>query len=123
MPDKPAVPITIDLNLDDPDSIAQAAETLGTTEQAVRNTVRFAQIIVEKADDNDMTRGQLVTSLMSVLTLMVKECGPVVEQAQMCFRLFDGLWASLELPADRSFVEDTTPNTDPLMPRPSGQVH
>ena len=117
------IPLTIDLNLDDPDSIARAAETLGTTPEAVRKTVRFAQILIEKADENDLTRGQLVTAVMSVLTLMVKECGSSVDQAQMCFRLLDGLWASLGLPSDRSFLDGTVPNTDQIMPKTGTQVH
>ena len=117
------IPLTIDLNLEDDESVLRAASALGTTPEAVRTTVGFAQIIVEKADDNDMSRGQLITALMRVLTLMVRECGTPLEQGQMCFRLMDGLWASCDLPEDRSFMQQSQAPSFPLLPVSDESVH
>ena len=102
-PTTAALPLSLDIDLNDEESVLLAAMALGTTPHALRAVVGFAQSVVAQAGDREMTRGQLVTAVMSVLTLMVKECGNTVEQGQMCRRLFDGLWASCDLPEDSAF--------------------
>ena len=73
-------PLTLDLNLGDEASIKSAADAMGTTPEAVRNTILFAQHVMETAEAQELTRGQMVTALMSVLTIMVKACGTSDEQ-------------------------------------------
>lgn len=59
----------------------------------------FADLILQAAQANEMTTGQLTTALMSVLTLLVKDCGDQQEQSAMCHSLMAALWSSLELPS------------------------
>ena len=99
-------PLSMDIDLDDEDSVRLAAMAMGTTPHVVRTVVTFAQSVVTQAEEHEMTCGQLVTALMSVLTIMVKQCGDPLEQGQMCLRLFDGLWASCDLPGDSTFMQE-----------------
>ena len=69
------LPLTIGVDLSDPASVEAAAESLGTSAEMVRDTLRFAQILREKAEDNDLTSGQLLTAIMSVMAVLVKACG------------------------------------------------
>jgi hypothetical protein len=92
-------PLLINLNLGDPASVAEAAEALGTTPEAIRATVEFAHTIMREAEGNDMTTGQLITALMSTLTILIKDCGDKADQDEMCHRLLEGLRGSLDLTA------------------------
>ena len=94
------LPLSIGVDLSDPASIEAAADSLGTTPEMVEDTLHFAQIIMEKAEDNDLTSGQLLTAVMSVIAVLVKDCGPLEEQSKMCVHLFEGLWSAVGLPAD-----------------------
>jgi len=117
-------PLTLDLNLGDEASIKAAADAMGTTPEAVRNTILFAQHVMETAEAQELTRGQMVTALMSVLTIMVKACGTSDEQGEFCFRLFEGLWASCDLPTKTPFgVEEPLPSLSLLPPTDDEQVH
>jgi uncharacterized protein (DUF1778 family) len=123
-PNATTPPLTIDLNLEDEDSIKRAAEALGTTPESVRTTILFAQQVMETAEAQELTRGQMVTALMSVLTLMIKACGTTDEQGEFCFRLFEGLWASCDLPTKTPFgVEGPLPSLSLLSPTDDEQVH
>ena len=106
------LPLTIGVDLSDPASVEAAAESLGTSAEMVRDTLRFAQILMEKAEDNDLTSGQLLTAIMSVMAVLVRECGDADEQSEMCVHLFEGLWSAVGLPAD--VLE---------LPSPTKQVH
>ena len=119
-------PLSLDIDLTDEESVLLAAMALDTTPHALRAVVTFAQEVVAQAGDREMTRGQLITALMSVLTLTVKECGNPVEQGQMCHRLFEGLWASCDLPEDSAFRQEGQVTASyQLMPHSteSKQVH
>ena len=117
-------PLPLDLNLGDEASIKAAADAMGTTPEAVRNTILFAQHVMETAEAQELTRGQMVTALMSVLTIMVKACGTSDEQGEFCFRLFEGLWASCDLPTKTPFgVEEPLPSLSLLPPTDDEQVH
>ena len=108
---KPRVlPLTVDIDLSDDTSVEEAAKNLGTTPQMVRDTLRFAQVVMLNAEEKDLTAGQLLTALMSVMSVLVRDCGNEVEQSEMCVHLFEGLWSSVGLPSDRT-------------PIPSKQVH
>ena len=96
---RPKPPVLINLNLGDPASIAEAAEALGTTPEAIRTTVAFAHTIMKEAEGNDLTTGQLITALMSTLTVLIRDCGDEAEQDEMCHRLLEGLRSSLDLTA------------------------
>ncbi len=95
------LPLTIDIDLGDAESVEEAAKNLGTTPQMVRDTLRFAQIVMQKAEENDLTAGQLLTALMSVMSVLVRDCGSEEEQSKMCVHLFEGLWSSVGLPTER----------------------
>jgi hypothetical protein len=82
--------------------VAEAAKALGTTPDAVRTVVQFSHTIIQEAEGQDMTTGQLITALMSALTVLVKDCGDKEAQEEMCHHLFEGLRNALDL---------TTPNT------------
>ena len=103
----PTVPVSVELDLEDEASIEAAAKLLGTTPAEVRTTILFAQKVMQTAEERELTRGQMVTALMSVLTIMVKACGTTDEQGQFCFRLFEGLWASCDLPTADEFNTPT----------------
>lgn len=90
-------PLLIDLDLGDPDSIEAAAEALGTTPEAIRTVVRFAHTIVQQAEAHELSTGQLITALMSTLTILIKDCGDKESQDEMCHRLLEGLRGSLDL--------------------------
>jgi hypothetical protein len=94
------LPLTVDIDLDDDVSVGRAAEALGTTTKTVRATLGFAQVIMARAEDNDLTTGQLITAVLSVMAVLVKDCGDEAEQREMCTHLFEGLWASVGLPSD-----------------------
>jgi hypothetical protein len=117
-------PLTIDLNLEDEDSIKRAAEALDTTPESVRTTILFAQQVMQTAEAQELTRGQMVTALMSVLTIMIKDCGTPDEQGEFCFRLFEGLWASCDLPSKAPFgIDESLPSLSLLPPTDDEQVH
>ena len=120
------LPLSIDIDPSDEDSIQRAAMALGTTPHAVRAALTFTHSVMTQAAEHELTHGQLAAALLSALTLTVKECGEPVEQGQMCFRLFEELWASCELPGDITFKQEAQATASyQLMPRgtESEQIH
>ena len=118
--------LALDVNLDDEDSILRAALALNTTPDAVRGVLTFAESVLTQAEEHEMTRRDLVTALLSVLTIMVKACDEPVEQGAICLSLSKGLWASCDLPEDSAFMQEVQAMVFyELMPPSTGseQIH
>ena len=97
-------PLTVDINLDDEDSVEWTASLLGVSPDMVKRVLRFCQTIMVNAEDQELTTGQLLTALVSVMTLLVQDCGDQDEQSDMCMRLFEGLRDSVGLPTHATHV-------------------
>ena len=111
MPDK-KFPLTIDVDLDDTEAIEEVAEALGTTLAAIQRTIKFGQDLICMAESKGLTKGQLVTALMSVVSMNIKECGDRQEQIEMAMHLFEGVWASLGLsPQFGAYLHSTSSDT------------
>ena len=111
MPDK-KFPLTIDVDLDDTEAIEEVAEALGTTPAAIQRTIKFGQDLICMAESKGLTKGQLVTALMSVVSMNIKECGDRQEQIEMAMHLFEGVWASLGLsPQFGAYLHSTSSDT------------
>ena len=120
------LPLSIDVDLTDEDSIQQVAMALGDSPHTVRAVLTFTHSVMTQAAEHELTHQQLVAALLSALTLTVKECGEPMEQGQMCFRLFEALWASCELPGDITFKQEAQATASyQLMPHgtESEQIH
>ena len=97
MSDKYKGPITVEINTNDEAEMKRVADELGTTPSEVRKTIEFSHEIFGQAELRELSKGQLVTSLMSVITLLVRDAGEETEQRHMCIRLTEGLWESVGL--------------------------
>ena len=97
MDDKYKGPITVEINPEDAEELKRVADKLGTTPSEVRKTIEFSHEIFWNAELRELSKGQLVTSLMSVITLLVRDAGEEAEQRNMCIRLTEGLWESVGL--------------------------
>ena len=121
-----APPLTLDIDVNDDDAVVLAAMALDTTPEVVRAVLTFAQSVMTQAAEHEMTRAQLITALLSVLTVMVEAYDEPLEQGQLCFRLFEGLWASCDLPRDIAFMQEAKATASyELLPRSteSEQIH
>lgn len=97
MADKFKGPITIEVDPSDEGALEKVARELGTTPQEVKHTIEFSHEIFANAELHELSKGQLVTALMSVITLLIRDAGGRDEQRHMCVRLTEGMWASVGL--------------------------
>jgi hypothetical protein len=97
MKDDFKLPITVDVDITDEQAIEEAARCLGTTPTEIKQTIDFSHEVFAVAEQRDLTKGQLVTALMSVISMLVRETGDEKEQQNMCLRLFEGMWVSVGL--------------------------
>ena len=79
---------------------------LDTSPEVVRAVLTFAQSVMTQAAEHQMTHAQLITALLSVLTVSVRAYDEPMVQGQLCCRLFEGLWASCDLPRDIAFMQE-----------------
>ncbi|MBM63775.1 MAG: hypothetical protein CL484_12585 [Acidobacteria bacterium] len=121
-----APPLTLDIDVNDDDAVVSAAMALDTTPEVVRAVLTFAQSVMTQAAEHQMTHGQLITALLSVLTVSVKAYDEPMEQGQLCCSLFEGLWASCDLPRNIAFMQEAKATaTYELLPglNESEQIH
>ena len=104
MKDTPKLPITVDVDITDEQAIIDAARSLGTTPTDIKKTIDFSHEVFGLAEERDLSKGQLVTALMSVISMLVREAGDTQEQQDMCMRLFEGMWASVGLEGPPSLL-------------------
>jgi hypothetical protein len=98
----------IDINDDDDESIEKAAQMLGVPADDVRSTLTFSREVFIVAEAKKLTKGQLLTSLMSVVSLLIKDTTDTEEErAEICTRLFEGLWVAAEIEQAPKYSTDS----------------
>lgn len=101
---------TFMINIDDDDdaSIEKAAQMLGIPPEDVRNTLTFSREVFIVAEAKKLTKGQLLTALMSVVSLLIKDTTDTEEErAEICTRLFEGLWVASEIEQAPKYSTDS----------------
>lgn len=107
MTDKNKFPEIINIDVTDDESVEQAAKTLGVSPEHIVQTINFSHQVFRVAESRGLTKGQLVTALLSVVGILVKEAGDEEGRKEMCMRMFEGIWASAELEGLPSLVIHT----------------
>ena len=103
MKDKSIV-LAMIIDPDDDEALERASEAIGTEPEILRKTMGFSREVFAMAEERTLTRGQLVTAVMTVLIETVSACGDRFEQSDMSDRLFEGLRAALNLDAPTNSV-------------------
>lgn len=96
----PAAPwLLIELDLDDQMALEAVGRELGTTVETVHKVANFAQQLLQVAHKQDLDANELIISLLSASSVVIKGCGAPQDQSDLCVKLFERLWASCSVPA------------------------
>jgi hypothetical protein len=88
--------LVFDLGLTNDEAIDVTADALETTPDELRKALEFSRQLLMNAQRQGLTEDQLMSVALSVVSLLVKECGPPKEQAELCMKLCNNLLAVCE---------------------------
>jgi hypothetical protein len=99
----------IDIGDDDDETMENASKALGIPIEEVKLTLNFSRQIFLVAEAKGLTKGQLLTAIMSVASMLIRETTDTDEErADVCKTLFEGLWAASEIQGAPAYPPSAT---------------
>ena len=106
--------IRMTADMSDREQPARYAASLNVSPVELKRVFNFSEEVFTTSEKRGLSNGQLMTSLVAVITRLVRETGTTEQQTEVCAQLILGLWAAVGL--------EGPPPID-LLPASSEPVH